>query len=735
MPRVHIASPALMTASLSATDRPFHEYSPFYSPPNIVERSDPSQQLPPVRPPIAPSNSDDERQRNYSIASTASTFSVLEPGADLSSFDASFSRALPGCRGEPVVGMAGWQEAAHEEESAAKTWEEDLERRAKVGTELQRRAEEAQMRMHEEKLQQQFWEQEQLDWTQQAEMTAPAKPPKELITGPGVAVPAALAPNNPWNDRDGMVTPTPTHPPSRQPSPAVPVPAVVSSTPLLPRRTVDPTTEIYTIKQVNLVSPLSGSLHRFPILLQNANGPCPLMALVNAITISTPPSERSALSEVLRQREQVSLSLLLQGVFEELMTRTQDGRPIPDVGDMFAFLITLHTGMNVNPRFNVPAGSLGAFEPTTELDLYAAFSIPLVHGWLPTPGSPAAQALEKSAKTYDETQTLLFAEDELITKLTTYSNAVASSAENQILRDAPVVREFIESTATQLTPYGLDTLRRFLPELRPAILFRNDHFSTIVRLHDGDLVALVTDMGFAGHEEVVWERIADVNGRGNVFLSGDFRAVGGNGQPTGSPPPPQPPRPPPQQVQSMLNPDAAPPPPPPRAPSTQHAPPPDHHDEDYDLALAMQLQEEEDAHGQQQYQQHQQYPPPQHPPPQHPHPQNAHQRSQSSSHLQQPPTLPPRQAGGTTPPPPYDFGPARNRAQSAGNPPGPATNSGGGDGRSAWIESQQRLTARRGSGVHRIDPIAPTAAGGPGHGNGHGNGNGDRPPKEPCVIM
>ncbi|KAL2131898.1 hypothetical protein VTI74DRAFT_4454 [Chaetomium olivicolor] len=61
-----------------------------------------------------------------------------------------------------------------------------------------------------------------------------------------------------------------------------------------------------------------------------------------------------------------------------------------------------------------------------------------------------------------------------------------------------------------------------------AILFRNDHFSTLYRHPQTlELLTLVTDAGYAGHAEVVWESLVDVNGESAEFFSGDFRLVGG----------------------------------------------------------------------------------------------------------------------------------------------------------------------------------------------------------------
>jgi hypothetical protein len=76
------------------------------------------------RPNIAPRTCEGGQLRHDCIASSVSSF---HRGDDLSSFDASFSRAIPGFCGNPVI------EKSVPVESAANTWEEDLEHRAKAG--------------------------------------------------------------------------------------------------------------------------------------------------------------------------------------------------------------------------------------------------------------------------------------------------------------------------------------------------------------------------------------------------------------------------------------------------------------------------------------------------------------------------------------------------------------------------------------------------------------------------
>ena len=303
--------------------------------------------------------------------------------------------------------------------------------------------------------------------------------------------------------------------------------------------------ETYEIKHIRWLDAKSPEIRTTPILVQNANGPCPLLALVNALTLSTPPTLNTALVETLRVREQVSLGLLLDAVFDELMSgrRGDAAQELPDVSDLYSFLITLHTGMNVNPRFipvtkEVPSlvdgldapTSLhdhrrpGGFEETKEMSLYSTFAVPLIHGWLPPMLHPIFHALKRSAVTYEDAQNLLFREEELEDKV---QQAGLNHDEQQLLEDIATIKYFLSSSATQLTGYGLDTITEALAPGSIAILFRNDHFGTLYRNpRTGQLLHLVTDMGYAGHEEVVWESLVDVSGEGSEFYSGDFRPVG-----------------------------------------------------------------------------------------------------------------------------------------------------------------------------------------------------------------
>ncbi|KAG6009456.1 hypothetical protein E4U21_002371 [Claviceps maximensis] len=316
------------------------------------------------------------------------------------------------------------------------------------------------------------------------------------------------------------------------------------------RPSVDAKAETYPIKNIQWHDP--NSVHNprtSPILVQNENGPCPLVALVNALTMTTPSdSPETTLVEILRPREQISLDLLLKAVFDELMSprRTNSDQALPDVSDLYAFLQSLHTGMNVNPRF-VPTpemvsaykrtplthlhpterGSLipGTFENTMEMSLYATFSIPLIHGWLPAQSDPVYTVMERQAASYEDVQNLLFCEEDLTNKLS--GDEGLTEDEQQLYQDIMTIKMFLESSATQLTAWGIEVIGKAMRPGTFAILFRNDHFSTLYcHPQTLQLLSLVTDAGYHKHKEVVWETLVDVNGEHTEFLSGDCRIVG-----------------------------------------------------------------------------------------------------------------------------------------------------------------------------------------------------------------
>jgi MINDY deubiquitinase len=97
----------------------------------------------------------------------------------------------------------------------------------------------------------------------------------------------------------------------------------------------------------------TGQLRESPILVQNKNGPCPLLALVNSLVLRSEKSAHSPIVKALQTREHISLGLLIQALFDELTTSRGADEQLPDIEDLSRFLTMLYTGMNVNPRLTL----------------------------------------------------------------------------------------------------------------------------------------------------------------------------------------------------------------------------------------------------------------------------------------------------------------------------------------------------------------------------------------------
>ncbi|KAJ5621096.1 hypothetical protein N7510_005080 [Penicillium lagena] len=284
--------------------------------------------------------------------------------------------------------------------------------------------------------------------------------------------------------------------------------------------------ETYAIRHVNWTDQ-TGQLQESSVLVQNKNGPCPLLALINALVLRADPKMPTPILKALQSREQISLGLLIEAMFEELTMCLSPDEEFPDIEALAQFLTMLHTGMNVNPRLTLEsADSLGSFFQTSDLRLYSTFRVPLIHGWLASWSSPTHEAMSRVAQYHEDIQLLPFRKHELEERV--MRGEPLTSEEEQAMADIQTILSFVDiETATQLSPFGLTQLTTKLAPGSVSILFRNDHFSTLYKHPTShQLYSLVTDAGYANHAEVVWESLVDVTGFNAGFLSGDFRPVG-----------------------------------------------------------------------------------------------------------------------------------------------------------------------------------------------------------------
>jgi hypothetical protein len=204
----------------------------------------------------------------------------------------------------------------------------------------------------------------------------------------------------------------------------------------------DDSKDFYKVKRVSFFGRKD-----VPIICQNENGPCPLLAIANVLLL------RNAIAlEGSPDRPEVShaelMSLLAARLLDvndkstsrdEMVRQNQE----QNLNDAMAVLPTLATGLDVNVRFRHPLD----FEFTAELAVFDLLDVTLVHAWVAA-GPEHAEARDAiGARSYNQLMERLIelatAEEADPTSLSsseTYAKGTkeedASSAEDAALRAA-----------------------------------------------------------------------------------------------------------------------------------------------------------------------------------------------------------------------------------------------------------------------------------------------------------
>ena len=243
------------------------------------------------------------------------------------------------------------------------------------------------------------------------------------------------------------------------------------------------------------------------ILLQNENGPCALIALSNVLLLSPNYAETTSQLRNLAQAPTVTLRDLVAVLADIAMQLGGDSHR--DMDRMLELLPKLQTGLLIDPAFN------GTFREGDEMALFRMFQVGLVHTWLMDVSQAPQDYSRLSQCSYEEAQRLLVEAYDI------QQGSVASEKADQLLQDAHILRSFLSRSATQMTSYGLQHLKRVLPEGAYAVLFRNDHFATICK-QEGELFILVTDLGYQYRHDIVWQSLSYPDGSEDTFYTGDF---------------------------------------------------------------------------------------------------------------------------------------------------------------------------------------------------------------------
>lgn len=163
-----------------------------------------------------------------------------------------------------------------------------------------------------------------------------------------------------------------------------------------------------------------------------------------------------------------------------------------NISDVMTIFPKLQTGIDVNIQFK----DVNSFECTSELTVFDAFGVGLFHGWLPDPqDEPIFKII--SGESYNQVV------DRIITS--------KESEEVDITEEGLLLENFLDTYASQLTYHGLVNIFQSMSDHQLAVLFRNNHFSTLYK-HKDELFTLVTDRGYLNKSNIVWETLSGVLG-------------------------------------------------------------------------------------------------------------------------------------------------------------------------------------------------------------------------------
>ncbi|XP_069480457.1 ubiquitin carboxyl-terminal hydrolase MINDY-2 isoform X2 [Ambystoma mexicanum] len=238
-----------------------------------------------------------------------------------------------------------------------------------------------------------------------------------------------------------------------------------------------------------------------PIITQNENGPCPLLAIINVLLLAwkvkLPPMMEIITSEQLMEY----LGDYILETKPKEISEVQRLNYEQNMNDAMAVLHKLQTGLDVNVKFT----GIQVFEYTPECIVFDLLNIPLYHGWLVDPQvADVVNAVGNCSY------------NQLVEKVI----LCKQSDNSELVSQGIVAEQFLYATATQLTYHGLCELTSSVAEGELCVFFRNNHFSTMTKNKD-QLYLLVTDQGFLTEDKIVWESLHNVDGDGN-FCDAEF---------------------------------------------------------------------------------------------------------------------------------------------------------------------------------------------------------------------
>ena len=274
--------------------------------------------------------------------------------------------------------------------------------------------------------------------------------------------------------------------------------------------------DLYSIKR--------GVLNGFsvPYLLQGLNGPCPLLAICNVLLL------RGAIS-LPEESQDIKFDVLVEKLGNLLLEKNKasdtDVVLRSRLNDSVMMLPSLNKGLDVNVKFT----GVDSFEHSRELAVFDLLDVRVYHGWIVSEEDLSAYPY-LSPLTYNEAIEKVVAYDAIKSRALETGNFDQTPEEREAVEEGEAIAKWLEANSGQLTSDGVIQLNSHMKEGELAVLFRNNHFSVILKRNDR-LFGLVTDVGFR-RTGIMWESIDQLDGD-TAYLDAGFSPAGPTEQTAG----------------------------------------------------------------------------------------------------------------------------------------------------------------------------------------------------------
>ncbi|KAL6888640.1 hypothetical protein ACP4OV_009666 [Aristida adscensionis] len=242
------------------------------------------------------------------------------------------------------------------------------------------------------------------------------------------------------------------------------------------------------------------------IVLQETDGPCSLIAIVNYLSLTGRVK--------LRETSYVKKEELTNLVFDLVFPKLKDD----EVDPVIAAVQELSTGLLIDLFFN----SINGFKDCARRKIFKILNVPLYHGWLLDPEEDASLIQALRDRSYNSlsndlgTYASLKMTENAESTMSSDGRALNQSEEND--REYGLIDKFLRKPC-QLTKYGLSRLKESTCDRELFVLFRNYHFSVVYK-HEGILHELQTSDGY-WYSKKMWMTIKNTTGDGELVI-GDF---------------------------------------------------------------------------------------------------------------------------------------------------------------------------------------------------------------------